>query len=435
MVLQQSETVPLWGWGPAGEKIRIVTQWNPADTVSVTVNNFGKWRAAIKTVQAGGPYWLKLLNQNGTQNLTLHNVMLGEVWLCSGQSNMEFSANWGLKDGDREVKNADCPNLRIFHISKKGAETPQDLCNARWEVSSPTTMWRTSSIAYFFGRRLSEQLHVPVGIIVSAWGGSAAEAWVPAASIKADSVLSRCSLERHPWWPVQSGVLFNGMIAPLIPCKLAGCIWYQGETNHPNATTYGRLMKTLITSWRNAFRTQFPFLVFQIAPYSYHAAHNTPALLREQQEWLAYNVPDTKVINISDLVENVADIHPKDKRGAGERMANLALTDVYHRQGFPCDYPRFSSVAFSKKGAIITLTDFTGSIVNRGKTIVGFKAFVQGKWIPAQAQIKRNRILISVPDAQKIDAVRYCFDDDTIGTLQSSDGLPVLPFRTDHFAE
>jgi hypothetical protein len=146
-------------------------------------------------------------------------------------------------------------------------------------------------------------------------------------------------------------------------------------------------------------------------------------------------VPNTEVTNLSDLVENVADIHPKDKRGAGERMANLALTDIYQKTGYPCHCPKFRAVSFGLKDASITFTSFTGRIVNRGKTIVGLTVFADGRWMKADARLKAGKIIVSAPDGHKVEAVRYCFDDDTIGTLQSSDGLPVLPFRTDHFAE
>jgi sialate O-acetylesterase len=296
-------------------------------------------------------------------------------------------------------------------------------------------MERTSAIAYFFGRKLSKELNVPVGIIVAAWGGTPAEVWVPAERVLTDSILSRCTLKDYPWWPKKPGVLYNQMIAPFVPYKLAGCIWYQGESNHPNATSYGRLMKTLIESWRENFKTHFPFLLFQIAPYTYGAEHNTPALLREQQEWLENNVADTKMINISDVVDNVKDIHPKDKRTAGERMTNLALTVVYHKQGYPCSHPKFGSVSFNKKNAVITFKDGSGRIVNKGKDIVGVTAFVEGKWIKVGATLRNNKLLVPYPKGQKIEAVRYCFDDATIGSLQSSDGLPLLPFRTDHFSE
>jgi sialate O-acetylesterase len=137
MVLQQNDSVPVWGWGASSERVKIVAEWNLKDTTLATVDNQGQWTAKIKTREAGGPYWVKVMNSNNTRTITLNNVMLGEVWLCSGQSNMEFSAGWGLKDKDKEVQNAAYDNLRIFHLSKQGANTPQNNCDAKWEVSSP----------------------------------------------------------------------------------------------------------------------------------------------------------------------------------------------------------------------------------------------------------------------------------------------------------
>lgn len=435
MVLQQKDSVPVWGWGAASEKVKIVGEWNKKDTVVTTVDNQGQWKTVIKTTNAGGPYWLKVMNTNCTVTIELKDVMLGEVWLCSGQSNMEFSAGWGLKDKDKEVQNAAYNNLRIFHLLKQGADTPQNNCHASWEVASPSSMSRTSAIAYFFGRKLSKELGVPVGVIVSAWGGTPAEVWVPKEKIMADPILSKCTLKDYPWWPKKPGVLYNQMIAPFVPYKIAGCIWYQGESNHLNATSYGRLMKTLIESWRQEFKTSFPFLLFQIAPYTYKSEHNTPALLREQQEWLEHHVENTKMINVSDLVDNVKDIHPKDKRGAGERMTNLALTTVYHKQGYANSHPKFDTVTYGKKNAVITFKDGNGRIVNRGKAVVGITAFVDGKWVEAKVLLRKNKLIVSSPKGQKIEAIRYCFDDATVGSLMSAEGLPVLPFRTDHFGE
>lgn len=435
MVLQQQDSVPIWGWGTSSEKVRIVAEWSSRDTVTTTVNNQGQWMTKLKTTRAGGPYWLKVMNGNATQTLTLQDVMLGEVWLCSGQSNMEFSVSWGLKDGDKEVSHADYANLRIFHMPKQGADTPQNDCKARWEVSSPASMKRTSSVAYFFGRKLSEVLKVPVGIIVAAWGGTPAEVWTPSESVLNDSVLAKCKLKDYAWWPKKPGVLYNQMIASVVPFRIAGCIWYQGESNQPNGASYGRLMKALITSWRQNFHQSFPFLLFQIAPWTYHSEHSGPALLREQQEWLTRHVADTKMVNVSDIVEDVKDIHPKDKRRVGERMTDMALSQVYHQQGFACDYPTLGSFVLSGKKAVITFKDYAQGISNRGKEIVGITVFTGDKWLKAKAKLSKNRLTVFSPDGNSIQAIRYCFDDDTIGTLQSADGLPVLPFRTDHFSE
>ncbi|MGL5273116.1 MAG: sialate O-acetylesterase, partial [Phocaeicola sp.] len=222
MVLQQNSSVKIWGWSNAGDEISVCADWNVSDTVKARVDNAGRWECELRTIKSGGPYNVTI--QGSSQNITLSDVLLGEVWLCSGQSNMEWSVNHGIDNGEHEAANAAYNTLRIFHMPKRGASTPQVNCSAKWEVSSPESMRKTSSTAYFFGRYLSEKLGVPVGIIVSAWGGTPAEVWTPTDVINNNSILSKCKLGEYPWWPIKPGALFNQMINPVIPFKLAGCI-------------------------------------------------------------------------------------------------------------------------------------------------------------------------------------------------------------------
>ena len=240
MVLQQNSKVTIWGWSNPSETVRIVASWNNNDTIVAKANNSSYWKTSIQTGVAGGPFTLKIF---GSTNIKLKNVKLGEVWICSGQSNMEMTVKWGIKDGEKEARKANNPNIHIFHIEKIGAEFPQLTCNATWTESTTETMRSTSSLAYFFGRELQQKLNVPIGIIVSAWGGTPAEVWIEKNRIENNPMLNKYKYNEHyDWWPDSPGALYNSMIAPIIPYSVAGVIWYQGEANRNNYQIYSLLM-------------------------------------------------------------------------------------------------------------------------------------------------------------------------------------------------
>lgn len=255
MVLQQNSEVAVWGWGIPGEKIKIIASWNVKDTLIAVPDHHAKFLFNLKTIQAGGPYSLELI---GSSKITLNNVMLGEVWLCSGQSNMEWSVNQGIKNGDLEATNAINKNIRIFHVQKIGADAPQQNCQGTWKVCSPEVMSESSAVGYFFAREIQQKLNVPVGIIVSAWGGTPIEVWMEKNSIIQNPELNK---DKFKWpdanRPDEPGVLYNSMINPLIPYTIAGAIWYQGESNTMNHSVYASMMKTMIESWRKDFKKIF----------------------------------------------------------------------------------------------------------------------------------------------------------------------------------
>jgi sialate O-acetylesterase len=326
MVLQQNSEVAFWGWGNAGEQIKIVAGWNTSDTLQVKADNKAKWTATLKTIKAGGPYSIKIM---GSSYVELKNVMLGEVWICSGQSNMEWSVDMGIQNGEEEAAKANHPNIRIFHIPKTGADFPQQNCNAAWAVCSPETMRSTSAVGYFFARELHQKLNVPVGIIVSAWGGTPAEVWIEKSRIENKPELNENKYAlNYDWWPGEPGVCYNSMIAPVVPFGIAGGIWYQGESNVSNHQIYAELMKTLIENWRANFKKEFPFYFVQIAPYNY-GEEGKSEYVREQQAMVEQIVPNTGMVVISDLVDNIDDIHPRNKLDVGKRLANYALAETY----------------------------------------------------------------------------------------------------------
>jgi len=429
MVLQQNSQVAIWGWSDPGETVSIVTSWNTKDTIKVKANNSSKWTTSIKTIGAGGPYSIQIL---GNGKVQLSNVMLGEVWVCSGQSNMEMNVNWKLINGEEDAAKATNPNIRIFHIQRIGAEFPQQNCNATWTVCSPETMRATSAVGYFFARELQQKLNVPVGIIVSAWGGTPAEVWIEKSRIENNPVLNKAKYADHyDGWPGAAGTTYNSMIAPIVPFGIAGTIWYQGESNIGNYPVYSLLKKTLIENWRSDFKKDFPFYFVQIAPYDY-GVNGKSAYLREQQEMTTKIVPNTGMVVISDLVDNIKDIHPKNKIDVGNRLAAYALAETYKQNVGEYKSPFYESMKIEKGKVRISFSNAAAGLKCTGKNPVKFMiAGDDQKFVEGTAKIEGNSVVVSSKLVKTPVAVRFCFDNTTMPDLFSINGLPVAPFRTD----
>ena len=429
MVLQQNSKVAIWGWAGPGETVKIVASWNSKDTVKVKADNTSEWKTSIQTIGAGGPYTIKIL---GSGNAELKNVMLGEVWICSGQSNMEMSVNWKLINGEEEALKANNPNIRIFHIQKIGAEYPQQTCEATWTMCTPETMRATSATGYFFARELQEKLHVPVGIIVSAWGGTPAEVWIEKSRVENNPELNKSKITEHyDWWPSAPGTLYNSMISPIVPYGIAGAIWYQGEANTGNYPIYSLLMKTLIENWRSDFKKDFPFYLVQIAPYNY-GDKGTSQYVREQEEMVTKIVPNTGMVVISDLVDNIKDIHPKNKLDVGKRLANYALAETYKQNIGAYKSPAFQSMQVTKDKVRLTFSNVITGLKSTGKTPAQFLIAGEDKnFVSATAKMDGNNIVLSSKLVKTPVAVRFCFDNTSMPDVFSTEGLPLAPFRTD----
>jgi len=432
MVLQQHSDVAIWGWARAAEKVKIVGSWNSTDTVVATANNNSRWQASLSTAEAGGPYTIDVI---GSSQITLRNVMLGEVWICSGQSNMEWSFNHRIKDGEQEAASANYPDIRIFHIPKIGDNYPQSDCRASWTGCSPSTVRTTSALAYFFGRELHKKLDVPVGLIVSAWGGTPAEVWLRKELVVNDPELQEASgkIIEYPWWPDEPGVAYNGMISPVIPFGLAGAIWYQGESNVTTHGTYYKLFRKLIESWREDFDRQLPFYYVQIAPFAYGKPEQKAYLLREQQV-RAMDIPNTGMVVISDLVDDVKNIHPLNKQDVGKRLAGWAFAEVY---GLPVEAyksPVYESMKIEKNKIRIFCHNADNGLYCPDKEITHFKiAGEDRQFIDAKAKIDGNTIVVFNREVKQPVAVRFAFDNISIPNLFSKEGLPVSLFRTDNW--
>jgi sialate O-acetylesterase len=429
MVLQQNDSVKLWGWAGPDELVYVTTGWDNRKD-STRANNGAKWSLKVKTPKAGGPYKIDIKTRGNTT--TLNDVLIGEVWFCSGQSNMDWSYYHGLKDIRAELPTCYNKNIRFFHILKTTSDYPQDDVKGSWEICDSTSLKRFSAVGYYFGKRINQQLNVPVGLIHSSWGGTPAETWVPDSYIAKDAVLQEAAnkLQTFKWWPSAVGKAYNAMVAPVTNYNIAGALWYQGESNTGTNSTYHPLMVALINSWREAWKKDFYFNLVQIAPYTY-GNHNVGALVQEAQTKLLSH-PKTGVIVITDLVDNIKDIHPSNKHDVGLRLANWALGETYGVTGIAYKSPRFEAMTIAKGKATLTFKNAPNGLISKEKLVSGF--FVSGEkeqWFQAEAKIEGNKVTVWSKNVSTPAQVRFGFGNTLIGNVFSKEGLPVVPFRTD----
>lgn len=430
MVVRQNSNNNIWGYARPSQSVYIVASWAAADTVVAKADNYGKWSAVITTPAADNK-----AHTISANDITIKNIAIGEVWLCSGQSNMEWSVNHGIKNGEQAAADATNPNIRIFQVPLHAADSRQEHLDAHWSVCSPTVMRSASAIGYFFARELNAALGVPIGIISDAWGGTNAETWVDSRALYANKNLSgKLTDNSNEWRTGKSGAAYNAMIFPLMPFSLSGVIWYQGESNCDNAQThpeaYEELLKTLIDNWRAGFKSELPFYLVQIAPFNYGQDNMYAATLRQQQLQIGQNISKTGVVVTNDLVEDINNIHPKDKQRVAARLAAFALAEVYGKNITDYKNPAIESIKFEKDKALLSFANTESGLVIDGKKAVGLKiAGAEGLFYPAQADVdKSGRLVVWSSKVKKPVKVSYCYDNATVGNIFSGAGLPVAPF-------
>lgn len=428
MVLQQQSAVRLWGWSAPAEKVFITTSWDNK-TDSVVGTRDASWQITVQTPPAGGPYTITF---KGNNQIVLQNVLIGEVWVCSGQSNMEMNGQWGMKDIKAELPSCYNKNIRFFYIPKTTSDYPQDDCQGTWEICDSNTVKAFSAAGYFFGKKLNKDLQVPVGLINSNWGGTAAEVWTPAEVVYDNDSLKTAAAKLVPaqWWPYKPGVAFNAMISPITNYSIAGVIWYQGESNTNTASTYTRLFTAMIDAWRKKWDKDFPFYYVQIAPYNY-GNKNIGALLQEAQT-KGMQHPRVGMVVTTDLVDDVNNIHPQDKHDVGYRLADWALGDTYHKQGIIYKSPVFKAMQVQDGKAIISFENVKSDLLSKSGTVT--ELYIAGAdkvFYPAKAKIDHNKLIAWSKKVPTPLAVRYAFGNIAIGNLFSKEGLPVTAFRTD----
>ena len=428
MVLQRNSEVKIWGWGNPKEEIKLVSSWNNHE-YKVTANNQAQWELKIKTPEAGGPFTISI---KGYNEVVLKNILIGEVWVCSGQSNMEMSASWGIDNGEEEAKNATNPNIRFFMVPKLTATTPQNNLLGNWTESTPETMKNFSAVGYFFAKRLREDLkNVPIGLISSNWGGTPAEIWMPEEVIQNDAILleNAKKLNEQEYGPRQPGRAYNAMIYPFVGFKIAGTLWYQGESN-VGSEVYDKTLSALITSWRKVWQEDFPFYFVQIAPYKTGSNNFSNVTVRNSQRKVLQQVNTTGMVVISDVSDTI-DIHPKDKKSVGIRLANLALANTYKKNIGLVNGPLFKDVKIEKNKAIVSFNDADG-LYFKNKTSNQFEvAGVDGIYYSAEASIKNNQVILTSKKVTSPAKVRFAWGNTIQSDLFNKVNLPASCFITE----
>jgi sialate O-acetylesterase len=426
MVLQQKSDVTIWGWAKTGEKVVLKADWLTAE-INTTVDNQGKWSLILKTPEAGGPYNITL---KGYNEVTLKNILIGEVWLCSGQSNMEWSAAMGINNAEEEIKNANYPDIRFFSVYHATSKFPQDHCTGEWTACTSESMRNFSVLAYLYARKLHEALGVPVGVINSSWGGTPAEAWMPEDVIQKDDLLREAASKQKPvpWGPVEPGRIYNSMISPLVPFRIAGVLWYQGEANTINAYAYKELLSALIQSWRTGWGYEFPFYYAQIAPYTYGRPYEGVEVREAQRKVLS--VPNTGMVVLSDIGDTT-NIHPKNKQDAALRFANLALNRHYSKVKMEDSGPLYKDMIIDKNKAVISFDHADGLHV-KGDKLNCFEIAGEDKvYYPATAKIKDNQVIVQSDKVKIPVAVRFAWSNTATPNLFNAANLPASCFKTE----
>lgn len=438
MVMQQQTDANLWGEAKADATVKIATSWNKK-TVSVKAGNDGKWAAKIQTPAAGGPYYITF---NDGEKTVIDNILVGELWICSGQSNMEMPMkgfkNQPVENAVEDILHSGDSKMRLFTVKRTSLFQPATDVVGEWKEASPEAVRNFSATAYYFGRELRRMLNVPVGLIVTSWGGSSCEAWMNRDWLKAfPQIELPASQETIKSKNRTATVLYNGMLHPLVGISMRGVIWYQGEENVSRSGYYADLFSRMIKGWREEWKEgDFPFYYCQIAPYDYNIigwGQYNSAFLREQQ---AKAEKMNKNVGMACLMDAGLEygIHPRKKQLAGMRLALLALDKTYGIKGITSETARYKDVEFKGDTAVITF-ERAGMWVY-GKDGLKSDLFeVAGEdrvFHPAKAWIERSKLYVKCDEVKKPVAVRYAFKDWADGDL-FCDGLPVSSFRTDNW--
>lgn len=477
MVLQQNQKVPVWGTADAGETVKVSFG---KQTLTAVADEKGKWRVELKPLKAN--FTPQILTVEGKNKIELKDILVGEVWLVSGQSNMQWTL-FQSNDGEQEVAKANHPKIRLFNVSREVAFKKKQGRLGEWKNCTPESVRDFSGAGYYFGVELQKKLNVPVGLINSSYGGSQAEAWTPVEYLNANPDLKATVERTKIWeaerpkiradydeaiknWRVESekqkssgakpspspGVpdalrdyriassIYDGMIEPLMPFAIKGAIWYQGESNEVRAEQYNILLPTMIKSWRERWaQSAFPFGIIQLPNYrkTSEIPESSPwSFIREAQRKTAENIVNSGLIVTIDIGE-VNDIHPKNKLDVGERMSVWALRNVYREK--ITDAPIFKKAEIKGEKIILTFDEVgNGLKVKNGEKLEEFAiAGEDQKFVWAEARIiGKNKIEVNSPNISNPFAVRYAFNSNPKNpNLTNDSGIPASPFRTDNFPD
>lgn len=481
MVLQQEKPVTVWGWAQPGETVTVQIASSKAEA---TATPRGEWRITLPPMKAGGPLEMTV---TGPNTIRFDDIMVGEVWLCSGQSNMEMGVG-ACNNAEQEIREANHPGIRFFAVPETVSAKLESDVKAKWEVCTSASINKANepncpAAGYFFARRIHKELGVPVGIIGSSWGGTRIEPWTPPegfamvpelhqiserilqanphtpqhktamtsylAEVEAWVASARKALEEQKPAPPMPGfpetlkpldqthlptAIYNAMIHPLIPFALRGFLWYQGEGNHWETSGYPERQRALVGGWRKLWSDDtLPFYYVQVAPFDYGEDQNNPGLLAEfwEQQTQCLSVPNSEMVVTNDI-SDLKDIHPKNKQDVGARLALVALAKTYGRKNLVCCGPRFKSLRIENDKARVTFTETGSGLASRdGKPLTWFELADarDGKFVRAEASIDGDSVVVSSPSVKNPTAVRFAWSMRAEPNLMNKEGLPASAFR------
>lgn len=436
MVLQRDMPVPVWGTAPAGAQVRVSFG---GQTKEIAADAAGKWRVTLdKLATSSEPQVLTIEDKD--QKVTIEDVLVGEVWIASGQSNMEWPVRMAA-DPDKEAAAANWPLIRSLQVPNVASDKPlEDIESPGWQICTPQTAPKFSAVGYYFARELYTHLKIPVGVIAADWGGTPMEAWTSREAMasvptfaddydQAKALLAKKNDKGQPmfWSAAVPSYLFNGMVAPIIPYAFRGVIWYQGESNAPRAAEYHALSELMITDWRKRWgEGDFPFLLVQLAGWT--PGGDSWPLLREAQ-FKTLELPNVGMATAIDIGDT-ADIHPKNKQEVGRRLARIARAMAY---GESIDYsgPAYKSTKVDGAKLRLSFDHLGGGLDVHGDKLAGFEiAGGDGKFVPATASIDGDEVVLSAEGVEQPQSARYDWAPFPAGNLYNEAGLPAIPFRT-----
>jgi sialate O-acetylesterase len=478
MVLQQEKPLVIWGWAQPNETVTVQIA---LENRTAQANELGEWKVELPAMKAGGPYSLTV---SGSSTVRFDDVMVGEVWLCSGQSNMEMGISMA-RDGEQEIAAADYPAIRLLKVTRKWTPEPQNDIEGTWKQCSPKAVaeggWGGfSAAAYYFGRELHKKLGVPVGLIDATWGGTRIESWTPPEGFAAvpalkqeskllqlgdpreaahqqrleqvlqdterwlasakQALVQRTNVPTMPTYPEEllpphdvqhRTALYNGMIHPLHPFALRGAIWYQGESNATEGKLYTERMKALIGGWRQLWgEGDFPFYFAQIAPWTYGFK---PEIIGEfwEAQAAAQEIPNCGMVVINDI-GNLKDIHPANKQEVGRRLALWALAKTYGKQNLVYAGPSFKAMSVEGDKMRLSFEGAGGGLTSRdGKPLSWFEIIDadEGGFVKADAEIQGETLVLSAPGVKHPAAMRFAWSMLAEPNLMNAEGLPAGAFR------
>lgn len=444
MVLQRNTTINIWGWASPNEKITIKTSWKNEE-IQVTAKNDGAWKVEVATTASKAPQTISLKSK--TSNIFLENILFGEVWLCSGQSNMQMPVKgfngqptFGSSLVIAKAKN---PNLRLFTVDKIGSKTPlNDLQQSNgWKQTSPETVANFSAVGYFYGQQLQEILDVPVGLIHTSWGGSTVEAWMSTEILSEFQTVNLEHVDISEKPNQTPTLLFNAMIHPIISYKIKGALWYQGESNRNHPENYKKLFPAMVKDWRNLWGIgDFPFYYVQIAPFNYGGNNQVEisknsAFMREAQLECLELIPNSGIAVTLDLGDATS-IHPPKKKEVADRLLFNALNQTYGMKAVKYAAPTYKSMEIKDDSIILSFNNVEMGLY-RFDTLDGFEIAGEDKvFHPANAKIvNRKTILVNNDKVSNPVAVRYAWRNYVSATLFDNILLPVSSFRTDQWTD